>query len=355
MEVGLVGQPFVGKTSLFRALAGAGHHAPADARKAVTGVAAIPDPRLPLIASFIPTKQIVPATLQLVDTPGLAPGEAGAERVLGAIRQVDALCHVVRCFDAGGDPSSPARDIEALETELILADLQIVENALPRAERAAKSREGPAVARFETLKILSPALEEGKPVRALIASGALVKPEHDRAMRELGMLSAKQVLFVANVADDDVAGAGAAAQTVRDIAKREDMEAIALSAALEAELAEMDEQDRAEMLEGLGLKEPAIGALARALYALLGLQSFYTAGDKEVRAWTTHEGASAPTAAGKIHSDIERGFIRAEIYSVDDLVEYKTEKAIRDAGKMRTEGKSYTMRDGDVCNFLFNV
>ncbi len=358
MEVGIVGLPYVGKTTLFAALtAGAGTGG--GAMKAAVGVADIPDPRLGVISTYVPTKKIVPATLRLVDAPGLTPAGAGAEstagKVLACVREVDALCLVVRCFDPGGQPATPERDIDAFESELILADLQVVENAIPRAERNARSREKKALDRLAVLKKIQPALEDARPVRAMIAAGELATPDEQAILRELGLVSGKRVLYVANVGEDDVAGAGPAASAVREHSERVGMQSVALCASLEAELAVMDDTDRAEMLEGLGIAEPALPALARALYRLLGLQSFYTAGEKEVRAWTIRAGETAPEAAGTIHSDIQRGFIRAEIYSVDDLAEYKSEKAIKDAGRLRVEGKAYTMRDGDVVHFLFNV
>lgn len=358
MEVGIVGLPYVGKTTLFAALtAGAGTGG--GAMKAAVGVADIPDPRLGIISTYVPTKKIVPATLRLVDAPGLTPAGAGAEstagKVLACVREVDALCLVVRCFDPGGQPATPERDIDAFESELILADLQVVENAIPRAERNARSREKKALDRLAVLKKIQPALEDARPVRAMLAAGELATPDERAILRELGLVSGKRVLYVANVGEDDVAGAGPAASAVREHAARVGMQSVALCASLEAELAVMDEADRAEMLEGLGITEPALPALARALYRLLGLQSFYTAGEKEVRAWTIRAGETAPEAAGTIHSDIQRGFIRAEIYSVDDLAEFKSEKAIKDAGRLRVEGKAYTMRDGDVVHFLFNV
>ncbi|RMH25224.1 MAG: redox-regulated ATPase YchF [Planctomycetota bacterium] len=357
MDVGLVGLSYVGKTTLFSALTGSAGEV-GGAMKAGVGVANIPDPRLDLIARHVPTKKIVPATLRLVDAPGLTPAGAGAEstagKVLACVREVDALCHVVRCFDPGGQPPAPERDIDAFESELILADLQVVENALPRAERSARSREKKALDRLEVLKKVGPWLEEARPVRSAIAQGALTAQEQ-AVVRELGLVSAKRVLYVANVGEDDLAGAGAAASAVRDRARADAMESVSLCASLEVELSRLDEPDRAEMLEGLGIAEPALPALARGLFRLLGLQCFYTAGEKEVRAWTIRAGATAPQAAGAIHSDLERGFIRAEVYSVADLEELKSEKAIKEAGRLRVEGKAYAMRDGDVAHFLFNV
>ncbi len=361
MEVGIIGLPYVGKTMLFSALtsgarSGGAAGAGGGAGRPNVAVAHIPDPRLALISSFIPTKKITHAALNLVDIAGLQPGGQSA-KFLDHIRQVDAVCHVVPCFD---DPSAeggrnPPRDIDAIESELILADMAVVEGALPRAERSAKSKDPKAVARFAAMQRVMPVLGEGRPIRAMLGAGEITDEPEIAAIRELGLVSAKKVLYVANVGENDVKGESASARQVADRARVDGMESVALCAKIEAELVELAEADRAEMLVALGLTEPALPALARALYRLLGLQSFYTAGEKEVRAWTVRAGATAPEAAGAIHSDIQRGFIRAEVYKVDDLAALKCEKAIKEAGKMRSEGKSYVMQDGDVVHFLFNV
>jgi GTP-binding protein YchF len=299
-----------------------------------------------------------------VDIPGLVRGSSeGAglgNAFLSHIREVDAVIHVVRCFThaPGGveiahvDGSlNPARDIETVELELILADLQQVEGAIPRAEKAVRQKTPENVARLSVLQKVLPLLSEGKPARHL----KLDDLEEKKVYRGLSLLSSKPVLYVANVDEDDVGGSGALASQVRAHAERVGAGFVPVCAKLEAELAEMSPGDRAEMLSSLGLAEPALYALARAAYKLLGLQSFYTAGEKEIRAWTIPTGATAPQAAGAIHTDFERGFIRVEIYSVSELDQYKSEKAIKEHGKLRTEGKAYVMHDADVCHFLFNV
>jgi ribosome-binding ATPase len=222
---------------------------------------------------------------------------------------------------------------------------------LPKAERSARGREMEAIARLEALRLLAPALGDGQPA----SSVPITDPEQAKAIRGLGLITAKPVLYVANVDEDDLEGTSQGAQRVQELARRQGSDVVFICARLEAELAELAGAEKQEMLASLGITEPALNRLARAAYRLLGLQSFYTAGPKEVRAWTIPIGATAPQAAGAIHSDFERGFIRAEIYSVWDLERYQSEKAIKDAGKMRTEGKSYIMQDGDVCHFLFNV
>ena len=367
MEAGIVGLPNVGKSTLFNALTNAGALAanyPFATIEPNVGVVAVPDPRLHQINAHMPTEKIVPAMLKLVDIAGIVKGASEGEglgnKFLSHIREVDAILHVVRCFEAapGGEEVThvdgsvdPIRDIETIETELILADMQSVESALPKAERAARSKEREAIARYEVCKVLEPILNEGKPARMV----SFDDPEKARALRGLGMLSAKPVLYVANVPDTDPHGEGPLALKVRERAQAEGMRVVPVCARIEAELAELDDADRLEMLKDMGMDEPALDALSREAYKLLGLQSFYTAGPKEIRAWTIRQGSTAHESAGKIHTDIQRGFIRAEIYSVDDLNNYKSEKAIREAGKLRLEGKDYTMHDADVVHFLFNV
>jgi hypothetical protein len=344
MEVGIVGLPGCGKTTLFSALTGTRVDAYTD--KAHVGVANIPDPRLPAIAEHITTRKIVPATLRLVDLPGVPPG--GEPKKLSAlleqIRQVDAICHVVRAFDDGRG-ADPARDLAAMDTELVLADLVVAEGAADKAARTARTGEREAKERVATLERIQERLGEGAPLRSGDWS------DRDKAiLRSYGFITSKPVLLVGNVAEADLPGAAVVA-----ILEKGGGRGLALCAKLEAELAELPEEDRASMLESLGLAEPAIGPLARALHAQLGLTTFYTAGDKEVRAWTIPMGATAPEAAGAIHSDIQRGFIRAECFAFDDLVSLGSEKRIREAGKLRSEGKAYLMQDGDVVHFLFNV
>ena len=364
MEVGIVGLPYTGKTSLFKALTGVEPDAATAGVKPNVGVAAIPDPRLDVLSRHIPTKKITPATLKVVDIPGLVRGSSeGAGRgnaFLTHIREVDALLHVVRCFTKapGGEEVphvdgslDPIRDIHTVETELILADLQQAEGAIPRAEKAARQKSAEAAARLSVLQKVMPILSEARPARDL----KLDDPEEKKACRGLSFVSGKPILYVANVDEDDMDGTGPLSSKVAAHAAEQKAGFVPICARVESELAELPEPDRKELLESLGLAEPGLGRLARAAYQLLGLQSFYTAGEKEVRAWTIPQGATAPQAAGAIHTDFERGFIRVEVYSVAELEQHKSEKAIKDAGKMRMEGKAYTMRDADVCHFLFNI
>lgn len=350
MDVGIVGLPGVGKTALFSALTGGraasvrggGLAAPS------VGIVRVPDRRLATIASFITTQEVVPATIRVVDLPGFAAG-AFARQVLAHIREVDAVCHVVRCHGTGIDPLAA---IGEMETEVVFADLAVAEPALEKAARNARSGDREMKVRLASLEKILSILNEGRPIRQI--NDDLTDAER-AAIRGFGMITAKPVLYVANVDEDDLLAQSSAAGAVRGYASEHGGESVNLCAQLEAELAELEPDDQSEMLESLGLEEPAAAVVARALYDLLGLMSFYTAGDKQVRAWPIRKGATAREAAGVVHTDMERGFIRAECYHVDDLVQFTSEKAIKEAGRLRSEGKNYHTRDGDVIHFLFNV
>ncbi len=363
MEAGIVGLPNVGKSTLFNAMTAAGiasENYPFCTIEPNIGAVPIPDPRLTTINKYIETEKIIPAIFQLVDIAGLVRGASQGEglgnKFLGNLRSVDAILHVVRCYDDDNvihveGSVDPLRDIETIDTELMLADMQSLEGMIDKAQKNIRLGGPEAKRRLEILTDCQSRLNAGKPVRSL----SYEDPTSAKILSELQFITSKRVLYVANVGEEDLTGTNPRVEKVQQHAATEGSEVVKVVARLEAEIAELDEPDRTEMLQSVGLEEPALAALARAAYKLLGLQSYFTAGPKEIRAWTVPVGATAPQAAGVIHTDFERGFIRAEIYSVDDLVQFQSEKAIREAGKMRLEGKSYVMQDSDVCHFLFNV
>lgn len=363
MDAGIVGLPNVGKSTLFNALTSSkGAQAanyPFCTIEPNEGIVSVPDNRLDRIAAIIKPQRILPAALKLVDIAGIVKGASEGQglgnKFLSHIREVDAILQVVRCFHdddvihvAGS--VDPVSDVETIETELMLADIQTLENAMPKAERSAKSGDKEAKLRVAAIKRCMDHLATDQPLRKLQLPEAEAKE-----ISSYGLMTAKPVLYIANVDEDDLEGTGPLPTALRAFASKVGALVVPVCAKLEAELAELEEPDRGEMLKSMGLAEPALAVVARETYRTLGLQSYFTAGEKEVRAWTIPIGATAPQGAGVIHTDFERGFIRCEVYSLEDLESYKGEKEIRNAGKLRTEGKTYVLQDGDICHFLFNV
>ncbi|MDN7123360.1 redox-regulated ATPase YchF [Pseudidiomarina terrestris] len=360
-KCGIVGLPNVGKSTLFNALTKAGIEAanfPFCTIEPNTGVVAVPDPRLDQLAAIVNPQRVLPTTMEFVDIAGLVKGASKGEglgnQFLANIRETDAIGHVVRCFENDNivhvaGKVDPQSDIEVINTELALADLDSVEKAIHRQSKKAKGGDKQAAAEIQVLEKLLPALENGEMARSV----SLTKDER-ATIRSYNLLTLKPTMYIANVNDDGFEN-NPYLDKVREIASKEDAIVVPVCAEIESEIAELDDEEKVEFMNDLGIEEPGLNRVIRGGYELLNLQTYFTAGPKEVRAWTIPIGATAPQAAGKIHTDFEKGFIRAVVVGFDDYVTHKGEQGAKEAGKRREEGKEYIVKDGDVILFRFNV
>ncbi len=363
LTAGIVGLPNVGKSTLFNAITKAGAEManyPFATIEPNVGMVEVPDKRLERIQELIPAKKIVPTTFEFTDIAGIVKGASKGEglgnQFLENIRQTDAIVHVVRAFDDTDITSvsgkvDPIEDIDTINLELVMADLDAVNKRLAKVQRAAKGRDKEALAELEVLNKIKPVLENGQSVRSIEFND-----QEQKIVKGLFLLTSKPVLYVANIAEEDMADpdANKYMDAIKEHVKG-DGEVIGVAAAAEEQIAEMDEEEKADFLEMEGVEETGLNRLIRAAYKLLGLETFFTAGGPETRAWTFKKGTKAPQAAGIIHSDFERGFIRAEVMSFADLDELGSAQAVKEAGKLRLEGKEYVMQDGDIVEFRFNV